>query len=389
MKKILSIIIAFFIVLILVFIGKLYIQNKIILNKDKLIYANLVERNGLDFLMDEILDEKSILVLGSSELSSHDNIAYPNYLYNGGNADYRIVPVGRGNNQSLFHAISVSALFNNIKNNKVVLIISPQWFTKVNTTSQIFSSRFSESTYVEFLKNNKITAENKKKIAKRVVELLNDDPLQQDRVKEMNSLYLEHNINPVNYIKYEIYNSFMNLKSSYEFSKIMGNYYLTKTRSDEKIKVSDINYDELMNEAIKAGKNECTNNDFGIYDDYFNKYVKDVLDSEKNRQINDTYTDSPEYGDLRMFLEVCKDLKLDVMLVSIPVNGRWYDYTGFSKEDRQKYYENIRNISKEYNTKIADFSDKEYEIYFLRDIMHIGWKGWVYVDEAIYNFYQE
>jgi D-alanine transfer protein len=90
-----------------------------------------------------------------------------------------------------------------------------------------------------------------------------------------------------------------------------------------------------------------------------------------------------------MFLNVCKDLEIDVMLISIPVNGMWYDYTGFSKEDREGYYEKIRVISKDYNVRLADFSDKEYEKYFLRDIMHIGWKGWVYVDEAIYNFYQE
>lgn len=42
---------------------------------------------------------------------------------------------------------------------------------------------------------------------------------------------------------------------------------------------------------------------------------------------------------------------------------------------------------KVYNVKLADFSQKEYEIYFLRDIMHLGWKGWVYLDRAVYEFY--
>jgi len=39
--------------------------------------------------------------------------------------------------------------------------------------------------------------------------------------------------------------------------------------------------------------------------------------------------------------------------------------------------------------KTADFSDKEYEKYFLKDIMHMGWKGWVYFDEAVFNFYNQ
>lgn len=31
----------------------------------------------------------------------------------------------------------------------------------------------------------------------------------------------------------------------------------------------------------------------------------------------------------------------------------------------------------------------EYEDYFLKDVMHLGWKGWVYVDEAIDKYYKE
>ena len=92
---------------------------------------------------------------------------------------------------------------------------------------------------------------------------------------------------------------------------------------------------------------------------------------------------------MQLFLDICKDLKIEPLLISVPVNGRWYDYTGFSKEDRNQYYQNIRDIASKNNVELADFSDKEYELYFLKDIMHLGWKGWVYLDEAIYNFYQK
>jgi Protein involved in D-alanine esterification of lipoteichoic acid and wall teichoic acid (D-alanine transfer protein) len=38
---------------------------------------------------------------------------------------------------------------------------------------------------------------------------------------------------------------------------------------------------------------------------------------------------------------------------------------------------------------VADFSDKEYEKYFLKDIMHIGWKGWVYVNQSLVQFHEK
>ena len=39
--------------------------------------------------------------------------------------------------------------------------------------------------------------------------------------------------------------------------------------------------------------------------------------------------------------------------------------------------------------KLADFSDREYERYFLYDIVHFGWTGWIDVEQSIYEFAQE
>jgi len=38
---------------------------------------------------------------------------------------------------------------------------------------------------------------------------------------------------------------------------------------------------------------------------------------------------------------------------------------------------------------VENFGDHEYDAYFLQDIMHLGWKGWVYVDESLDRFYHE
>ena len=95
---------------------------------------------------------------------------------------------------------------------------------------------------------------------------------------------------------------------------------------------------------------------------------------------------SPEFSDLQLFIDLAKVLDIEVMIVSVPMNAYWYDYAGYDKNQRKAYYERIRKIAGENNIDLADFSDKEYEKYFLKDIMHLGWKGWVYLDEAIYNF---
>ena len=105
--------------------------------------------------------------------------------------------------------------------------------------------------------------------------------------------------------------------------------------------------------------------------------------------MNDSYSNSKEYDDLKLFLSLCNELDLDVMLINIPVNGYWYDYTGFPKTEREQYYDNIWDIAYEYDENVLDLAVHEYTPYFLKDIMHLGWKGWVYVDEELYNFYKE
>ena len=101
------------------------------------------------------------------------------------------------------------------------------------------------------------------------------------------------------------------------------------------------------------------------------------------------YQKSPEYDDLRCFLQVCRELEITPMLVLIPVNGYYYDFTGFPKTAREGYYEKIRAVAKEYGVQVADFSDQEYTKYFFEDRVHIGKKGWVMVCESLYRFYQE
>lgn len=389
MKKVYAFLIAIILVLISVKGIDVYLKKQLTNNIDKLYYYNSDIKNSNDYVMDNILKKETIVVLGSSELFSNDEIAYPPYLYNYGYSNYNSILMGRGYMQSIHHAMSIGALSNNIKNNKVVLIISPQWFTEAHLSSDIYSSRFSEANYIEFLKNKNISKENKMKVAERLESLLTSDPTELKKINKYEDIYLYHNdVNPINFLKIKIYDGFINLKNNYNLTKEFKNIN-NSINYNNYVDANEINYNKLLEKAESIAKIQCTTNEFGISDNYFNTYVKDNLESRKNSEQNSSYVKSKEYDDLQLFLDICKDLKIEPLLISVPVNGRWYDYTGFSKEDRNQYYQNIRDIASKNNVELADFSDKEYELYFLKDIMHLGWKGWVYLDEAIYNFYQK
>jgi D-alanine transfer protein len=41
-----------------------------------------------------------------------------------------------------------------------------------------------------------------------------------------------------------------------------------------------------------------------------------------------------------------------------------------------------------YGFEVLSFADYDYEPYYLKDIMHMGWLGWYYVDEKIADYFE-
>ena len=105
-------------------------------------YKNVLLRNENKRVMAYLLKKDAIAVLGSSELGSSDTVAYPPYLFDGGNSNFNTILIGGSHNQSLFHALLAGAYSDIIPNKKLVFIISPQWFTKEGNPPEAFASRF-------------------------------------------------------------------------------------------------------------------------------------------------------------------------------------------------------------------------------------------------------
>ena len=88
-------------------------------------------------------DENTIPVLGSSELQHQKGTPYnPANLFAG--QDTRLMLIGAGYYQSLYHATALAAMEPEMENRKVVLILAPQWFRKTGVREEAFASRFSE-----------------------------------------------------------------------------------------------------------------------------------------------------------------------------------------------------------------------------------------------------
>lgn len=355
------------------------------------IYDSTEKDQGLELQRKSVQKDDNLLIFGSSELGAILPPFYPVDFFQNKKSGFQVNLIGRGHTQSIVHAMNFGALGNNIKNKKVVFIISPQWFNSKGLEPVDFNMNFSELQFYSFMFNKDIDKSLKLRLTERMDYLLTEGQ-NVGHIKTYCYLYSKNNIftNTVFYalqpyykFKYYIL-SIKDKMRTYDVLKQYKNYTNVSPGSQK-----DFNWDEEKQKAGEAGKLASNSNQFGIENGYYNTYIKDKIETLKGGYKDQSYLKSPEYEDLKFLLDLCKAQNIKPLFISVPVHGKWYDYEEFDKNDRTEYYKKVKDLISSYNFEIADFSKYEYEDYFLKDIMHLGWKGWVYVDEAVNKYYNQ
>ncbi len=94
------------------------------------------------------------------------------------------------------------------------------------------------------------------------------------------------------------------------------------------------------------------------------------------------------WGDLDLMLRELKELGADVLILSAPFNGPYFDYVGISPQARQVYYDKLTATVRPYGFYLLDFQDHEADKDFVMDDMfHLSSVGWVYYSLTIEAFY--
>lgn len=366
-------------------------------------YTEKINNIYYDQMGDDLIDEKNrgiqlqkkslqladnLLIYGSSELSTNSIPTNPGNFFKHKANGFQINLVGKGYCQDITHAINFGALSNELKGKKVVFIISPQWFTKNGIEEKQFLMNFSELQFYSFMNNKNIKDDLKLEMVNRVKPFLKstEETYLYAQLYLGNSVFHKIAFNILHpYFQFKYY--VLETKEKRTTYLQLNKYSLCKPVGDKKL--VSFNWQEELKKAEKVGKSKVSNNKYYICDEYYDKYIKEQYNNCRDSNKGELSIDSPEYKDLELLLKLCKSQGINPLFVSVPVNGRWYDYTGFEKSERTAYYNKINNLLALYGFKVVDLSDKEYEPYLLCDVMHLGWKGWLYIDKEISRYFNE
>lgn len=358
----------------------------------------------------ENLDENVIPVFGSSEIQhGTDTEFHPNQVF--ADTEFQPLLIGAGYYQSLGHAITLASLGDSVKSKKAVLLLAPQWFRGHGVKAEAFASRFSEIQFIHMLENPRISPETRQYLIQRTEELLKKDPQTLERIR----LYTagEEETGPWEKLCAGLYRAFLKEKDLCQtvLAEEMDGIPLAsgKTSGKSSGTAAEQTDREVSGEQAGALPEGNTEPDWSALERKAQEqgekseqnpfYMEPAAWEKKKRliekgkvkrdQVTDGYKSLEERGDLEAFLDVCREMEIEPLVVMLPVNGYWYDYTGYGMEAREKYYQRIRALLEERQVEYADLSGEEYTKYFFEDGIHPSGKGWTKINEILYRFYQE
>lgn len=360
--------------------------------------GNYTEKiTGQYLLRQSAAQPDTLFLFGSSELRTTEIPTHPANFFAGKRAGFQVDLIGRGSCQSLIHAVQIAASGDALTGRKVVLITSPQSYVPEGIAPDLFAANFSPQQFLTLLEDPNLTPALKSAIAARVAELLEQYAALPDAAPPDPAVRLLARARsaptPANKAGEALLAPYYAVsRRLYELKDMASAAKLLKTLPEDgpdtpTAPLGEIDWQQEELAAEQAARAMSANNDFGMLDGYYTTYIGARLERQRNRDKDLDYSQSKEYGDLRLLFEVCRQKGIDPLFLHVPLHGQWSDYTGFSSERREAYYQNVRDIAAEYGIRTLDLTRNEYDPYFMCDVMHLGWKGWLAVDKALIDYY--
>lgn len=324
---------------------------------------------------------------GSSELSRISPF-HPSVLAKKYNRNYTPFLLGAPGTQSLTQYMMMQSFGSDLKDKKVVFILSPQWFVKGGIKRAYFDAYFSElQTYTWAIKLDKVS-ETDKYLAKRLLAYgkVNHDETLKLMLREIAKGKVP-TTKQVDVAKFHI--NMLNREDEL-FSEIGLLSKNSQIAQQAKKLPAAYNEQKLDEQAKEIGQKATTNNSFGIENNFYTHRIKPRLAKFNDSQVKWDYRYSKEFSDFQLVLDQLAKENTQALFIIPPINGKWSEYTGLSQNMLQEFSKKITyQLRSQGFNQIAYFTNKDQEPYFMTDTIHLGWRGWLAADQYIQPFLEE
>ena len=323
-----------------------------------------------------------LLLYGSSELMLGPASVRAGEFFKTEPTGFQASPVGKPGATSIAILQKLAALGTQLRGRKVVVSLSPSWFLVPAVEPYMYKGNFSLFAASQLAFGHALNFQLKRNIAARMLEFpqtLASSPVLEFALNRLASGKWWDRIGfaiawPVG----QLQNAILDLQDHFE-SMI---YILRQGKAPQPVSSRKLDWAMLIQKATTPG-------DSSTEDDKAQPIELQLLrggDRDFQARINA----ASEWTDFEMLLRVLREVQAKPLLLSMPMDGSFYDEAGISRAARGVYYKKIRALAERYDFPLVEFKEHDRDPDFLdRHHYHLTAKGWLYWDQALSNFFSE
>jgi D-alanine transfer protein len=293
---------------------------------------------------------------------------------------FAVFSVGKAGVASLILLQKLAAIGSDLRGKKVAISISPTWFFHEIVPVTYYNGNFSLLQAGEIIYSRHLSFDLKRDVARRMLEypktleksvllaftlrqLASDSPM--NRVMYYGTV-------PIGFLENGILRMQDHCETLFYILKEWRRLQFGMRRSQR-----TVDWDRLIADATAQvrGYNADTRS-VGA-----EKGPEMFVAGEQNAQ---------EWIDFELLLRGLNELGARPLVLSMPIDGRYFDRFGVGRHFRDLYYKRIRGLAQVHDVPLVDFEDHDLDEDFLADHHdHLTDKGWLYFDKALDDFFHD
>ena len=344
-----------------------------------------LKNQGLAFQRASAQAQNVLLLYGSSELLKPIPDKSSDF-FSTAPTGFQVSPVGKPGTTSLIVLQKVGALGPELRGKKVAISLSPSWFLVPALSPHFYKGNFSPLAASEMTFGSAFDFELKHDLASRMLHFpdsLAKSPLLALALRRLSSeTWLDrivfYGLWPIGKLQDTVFD----LQDHYEALIQI----LTEPKPKPPI-LHRLTFDwpTLIAEANKA---PVTNS--GKTGERIGGWDEEAISRGGEAAFLARMNNAREWVDFELLLRGLAETHAQALLLSMPIDGSFFDQAGISRAAREVYYSRIRSLAHRYNFPVVDFAEHDSDPAFLEGHhYHLSAKGWMFYNRALDDFFHE
>ena len=343
---------------------------------------------GLVFQRAAVRAQEVLPLYGSSELLS-PLAEKAGVFFRNAPTGFQVEPVGKVGTTPLIMLQDLAALGPDLRGKKIAISLSAVWFVAPDITSYSYEGNFSLFAASELAFGSALDCDLKRDIASRMLQFprtMKKSPLLEFALRRLASggpldRIIFYALRPLG----KVQNAVLDLQDHFEALI----YILHEPKSRASLHPQMIDWPSLIAKASETANASEKQNVAPGTDQHVAPRRGDAWFLEQLGKAR-------QWTDLELLLRVLTEIQARPLLLSMPMDGEFYDQVGISRSVRESYYTKMRALAQRYNFELVEFEDHDEDVPFLDHRVpqikhvaapHLTAKGWMFYDRVLDDFF--